>query len=77
MQLTLTIAKTIQDLHLRRATLERTIAALEKLGTGSSPIQKRRGRKSMSEGERKEVSERIKRYWESRRALPFSAKASS
>jgi len=31
---------------------------------------KRRGRKSMSSKERQEVSERMKKYWESRRQAP-------
>jgi len=75
-ELNLTIAKTLQDLHLRKANLDRTIAALEQLhGTSWPLVRRKRGRKSMGEGERKEVSQRMKRYWEGRRAQPQIAKS--
>lgn len=65
--------KVIQDLYAEKEKLERVIASLEdlqKTGSALPPVSKppsRRGRKSMSSGERKEVSERMKKYWESRR----------
>jgi len=65
--------KAIQDLYAEKEKLERVIASLEELQrtAGSLPALpssgKRRGRKSMSAKERQEVSERMKRYWASRR----------
>jgi hypothetical protein len=65
--------KAIQDLYAEKEKLERVIASLEELqrSAGSLPTlpkaAKRRGRKSMSAQERLEVSERMKKYWESRR----------
>ena len=65
--------KAIQDLYAEKEKLERVIASLEELQrtAGSLPVPqmggKRRGRKSMSAKERQEVSERMKRYWASRR----------
>ncbi len=66
--------KAIQDLYVEKEKLERIIASLEELqrsansDTPSSPKStSRRGRKSMSNAERQEVSERMKRYWEARR----------
>ena len=65
--------KAIQDLYAEKEKLERVIASLEELQrtAGSVPelpkgVQ-RRGRKSMNAAERQEVSERMKRYWASRR----------
>ena len=65
--------KAIQDLYAEKEKLERVIASLEDLqrSAESMPVlpraTKRRGRKSMGAKERQEVSERMKRYWESRR----------
>ena len=65
--------KAIQDLYAEKEKLERVIASLEELQrtAGELPelprVGKRRGRKSMNAKERQEVSERMKRYWESRR----------
>jgi hypothetical protein len=66
--------KAIQDLYAEKEKLERVIASLEELqrtaGDAAVPPAKpvgRRGRKSMSNAERIEVSERMKRYWEERR----------
>ena len=65
--------KAIQDLYAEKEKLERVIASLEELQrtSGAAPELpkpgKRRGRKSMSSKERLEVSERMKKYWESRR----------
>ena len=68
--------KTIQQLYEEKERLERVIASLEELQrtAGAVPIlpqaSKRRGRKSMTAGERQEVSERMKKYWESHRQRP-------
>lgn len=66
--------KAIQDLYAEKERLERVIASLEELqrakGEGpdlSLPAGKRRGRKSMSNTERQQVSQRMKKYWEKRR----------
>jgi hypothetical protein len=65
--------KAIQDLYAEKEKLERVIASLEELqrrGGSQTPLPKptrRRGRKSMSAEERREVSARMKKYWESRR----------
>jgi len=66
--------KVIQDLNDEKQKLERVIASLEELqrfaglavppATGS---EERRGRKSMSPVQKQEVSERMKKYWASRR----------
>ena len=68
--------KAIQDLYKEKEKLERVIASLEELqrAGGSVPEMpkavKRRGRKSMNSTERKEVSERMRKYWASRRQGP-------
>ena len=65
--------KAIQDLYAEKEKLERVIASLEELQrtAGSLPTlpkpAKRRGRKSMNSSERQEVSERMRKYWASRR----------
>lgn len=64
--------KAIQDLYAEKEKLERVIASLEELQRTAGalpaiPKTSRRGRKSMSEEERGEVSERMKRYWAGRR----------
>ena len=65
--------RTIQDLYEEKEKLERVISSLEELERTASlagaplPPQKRRGRKSMAPEERREVSERMKRYWEAHR----------
>ena len=66
--------KAIQDLYAEKEKLERVIASLEELQRTAeegvaAPAKsgRRRGRKSMSNAERVEVSERMKKYWEQRR----------
>ncbi|MBZ5728577.1 MAG: hypothetical protein LAP87_26795 [Acidobacteriia bacterium] len=65
--------KAIQDLYAEKEKLERVIVSLEELQrtAGAVPVLsrggKRRGRKSMNAAERQEVSERMKKYWASRR----------
>ena len=67
--------KAIQDLYAEKEKLERVIASLEELQrtAGALPVLpkpvKRRGRKSMNAAERQEVSERMRKYWASRRQL--------
>lgn len=62
----------IHDLCAEKENLERAISSLEKLqgaaagGHGISTTR-RRGRHCMEESERLEVSDRMKRYWASRR----------
>ena len=71
--------KAIQELYAEKEKLERVIASLEELQrtAGSLPIPptggKRRGRKSMNPKERQEVSERMKKYWASRRKAKYNA----
>src|SRR6185369_5272635 len=70
--------KAIQDLYAEKEKLERVIASLEELQrtAGSVPVLpkpvKRRGRKSMNTSERQEVSERMRKYWASRREQKLS-----
>ena len=65
------LTTTIAELRREKEKLVRAIASLEELQSGTmkaAPLRKRRGRKSMSEEERREVSTRMQRYWEARRA---------
>ncbi len=61
----------IRDLRTEKERLDRAIASLEDLTkTGAvTPIvvTKRRGRKTMDEDERKEVSARMREYWRKRK----------
>jgi hypothetical protein len=65
--------RAIQQLYEEKERLERVITSLEELQrtAGLVPVLphglKRRGRKSMAPAERREVSERMKKYWENRR----------
>ena len=68
------LSKVIQDLNAEKAKLERVIASLEELqrfaGLAVPPAPgsgERRGRKPMSPEEKLAVSERMKKYWASRR----------
>jgi len=59
---------TLNELYLERQRLDKVIRHLEALvGGGKSESLSRRGRKSMSEAERKLVAERMRNYWASRR----------
>jgi len=65
------LRKTIAELYQEKARLEKVIASLEQLGTDPSPVPigtPRRGRKFMSPEERREVSERMRKYWAQRKA---------
>ncbi len=63
----------IRELLEEKKRLDHLIAALEAIHNGDYPekrtanVKRRRGRKAMSEEERREVSARMKRYWASRR----------
>jgi hypothetical protein len=65
--------KVLQGLYAQKEKLERAILLLEELQlpsstTSSVPVTaKRRGRKSMGDTERREVSARMKKYWAMRR----------
>ena len=63
------LEKAIQQLRERKQLVERAIAQLEELVNRpeSGDPEIRRGRKSMGEAERREVSSRMKSYWEARR----------
>jgi hypothetical protein len=67
--------KAIRQLYEERARLDRMIATLEEfqkngLVPGAETGAKRRGRKTMGEEERREVSERMKQYWAGRKTGP-------
>ena len=66
------INKVIHELYEEKRRLDRVIASLEEMERtatipGIALPEKRRGRKSMDPQARREVSERMKRYWEARR----------
>jgi hypothetical protein len=65
------LEKVLRDLRTRKALIEHAIAEMEDLlfrdGSNGARTQKRRGRKSMNEQERLQVSSRMKAYWENRR----------
>jgi len=60
------LQKTIDFLRGEIGKLERVVASLEELRDGVT--KERPVRKSMSAKERQEVSARMKRYWQARRA---------
>ncbi len=63
------IERVVEELRAERNRLDGIIIALERLQTtDEAPATlKRRGRKFMDKQGRKEVSERMKRYWAQRR----------
>ena len=66
------VNKAIRELHEEKKRLDRVIASLEEMQRNAAaltpaPPEKKRGRKSMDEQARHEVSERMKRYWAARR----------
>jgi hypothetical protein len=62
------IEKIIEELRAERERVSETILAIERLHYGcATSAVKRRGRKFMDQNGRKEVSERMKRYWAGRR----------
>ena len=72
----------IRELVEEKKRLDRLIAALEAVNNGDSHtaldgVTSRRGRKAMSEAERREVSDRMKRYWANRRSAGSASSSSS
>ena len=64
------LSKTIAELYEEKTRLDRVIASLEQLGENPATIQivsHRRGRKYMSPQERRQVSERMRKYWAGRK----------
>ena len=61
----------IRDLYIQKEKLVRAIALLEELAVTRQGAfgerTERRGRKSMGVDERREVSQRMKKYWAARR----------
>ncbi len=64
------IDKTLRGLYEEKKRLDASIAILEKRlkAVSGHSTPKRRGRKSMSAEERRQVSERMAKYWKARRA---------
>lgn len=78
------IERMIRDLKAERDRLNEIIVAFEQLGknTISTVSTKRRGRKFMDKDGRREVSERMRRYWAGKRkerqaAAPKTSSASA
>jgi hypothetical protein len=70
------LTETIRRLRKERQELNAMILGLEQLrdrerarAVVPRPAAGRRGRKSMGDGERQEVSQRMKAYWAMRRAM--------
>ncbi len=67
--------RTIQTLRDEQKRLEKLIESMEQLKAsgGNGLVHRktpaRRGRKGMTADERRKVSERMKKYWEARRAV--------
>jgi len=66
------INKAIRDLYEEKKRLDNVIASLEEMQRNAVTqtavlSEKKRGRKSMDEQARREVSERMKQYWAARR----------
>ncbi len=65
--------ETIRQLKIEKEKIERAILQLEQLQGDHFPsgaglvLPKRRGRKAMGPEERREVSERMKKYWDAKR----------
>jgi len=65
---TMDVEKILRECYRQKELLERTIDLLEELLSSESPKpSKLPGRKNMGPEERREVSERMKKYWASRR----------
>ncbi|MGO4879755.1 MAG: hypothetical protein ACLP59_02900 [Bryobacteraceae bacterium] len=72
------LSKTIAELYDEKTRLDRVIASLEQLGENPFSIDiaaPRRGRKFMSPEERREVSERMRRYWADRKSMEQAPRA--
>lgn len=65
------LSKTIAELYEEKARIDKVIESLEQLAADPTPLRflpQRRGRKFMSPQERRQVSERMRRYWAGRKA---------
>jgi hypothetical protein len=65
------LSNTIAELYEEKARLDKVIASLEQLAADAAPLRfipQRRGRKFMSPQERRQVSERMRKYWAGRKA---------
>jgi hypothetical protein len=74
----LDLYRTIRILNDERQRLDKLIESLELLkisesGPAGRKAPGRRGRKGMSAAERREISERMKKYWAGRRAAGSGA----
>jgi hypothetical protein len=64
------LTNTIAQLYEEKTRLDKVIASLEQLAEDPTPLRvvaQRRGRKFMSPQERRQVSERMRRYWAGRK----------
>jgi adenylate kinase family enzyme len=64
-------SRTIEQLRREKEKLERAIALLEELQTAVPETDRekpRMGRRFIGEDERREISERMKKYWAERRS---------
>ena len=64
-------SRTIEQLRREKEKLERAIASLEELQSSNpkaEPEKPRTGRRFIGADERREISERMKRYWANRRS---------
>lgn len=70
------IQRALELLLAERARIDAAIASLERLATSPAAAldSRRRGRKSMGAAERRQVSERMRKYWSDRRATAAGAK---
>jgi hypothetical protein len=77
------IQQLLEELHGEKRRLDQVIVGLKALESGtagarqSRPAKRTRGRKSMSPAERREVSERMSRYWAKRREQSGASRTSS
>jgi hypothetical protein len=69
------VNKTLQELYEERRRLDMAIASLEarRQALAKIALTPRRGRKAMSEEERRARSIRLAKYWEARRAAQAPA----
>ena len=67
------VAKALRELYAERKLLDAAIASLEGKQNAAVRAGNRRGRKSMSPEERREVSRRMAEYWAARRGSATAA----
>jgi hypothetical protein len=73
------VNKALRELYVEKRRLDVAIATLEAKARGGSyrRAKAKRGRKSMSAEERAEVSKRMAKYWEERRAAAKALETAS